>query len=172
LFAAADHPGRFRSLVVGSGGASFPLQLGGVLQDWVTAPNLDALRAVDGRVIVQAAVGNLERYALPEAVREDYLSAYEGERFVESVAYVRAYPKELRALSELLPGIETPVQIICPLWDWIVPPSNHRYLHQKLSYSKLDFVDAAHFPWEDAADIYADLITSWWADGYSTCGAP
>jgi pimeloyl-ACP methyl ester carboxylesterase len=172
LFAAADHPGRFRSLVVGSGGASFPLQLGGVLQDWVTAPNLDALRAVDGRVIVQAAVGNLERYALPEAVRDDYLSAYEGERFVESVAYVRAYPKELRALGELLPGIETPVQIICPLWDWIVPPSNHRYLNQKLPYSKLDFVDAAHFPWEDAADIYADLITSWWAGGYSTCGAP
>jgi hypothetical protein len=30
LFAAASHPSRLRSPVVGSGGAAFPLQLGGV----------------------------------------------------------------------------------------------------------------------------------------------
>src|SRR5712672_908566 len=41
LFAAASHPGRLRSLVVGSGGAAFPLQLGGVLRDWVEAPDLE-----------------------------------------------------------------------------------------------------------------------------------
>src|SRR3981189_1595064 len=35
LFAAAVSPGRFRSLVVGSGGSAVPLQLGGVLKDWV-----------------------------------------------------------------------------------------------------------------------------------------
>src|SRR5256712_10469063 len=33
LFAAAMHPGRLRSLVVGSGATAFPLQLGGVLKD-------------------------------------------------------------------------------------------------------------------------------------------
>jgi pimeloyl-ACP methyl ester carboxylesterase len=32
LFAAALYPGRFRSLVVGTGGAAVPLQLGGVLK--------------------------------------------------------------------------------------------------------------------------------------------
>src|SRR3982074_2859251 len=37
LFAAASPPGRLRSLVVGSGGSAFPLQLGGVLKDWVEA---------------------------------------------------------------------------------------------------------------------------------------
>jgi pimeloyl-ACP methyl ester carboxylesterase len=171
LFAAADHPGRFRSLVVGSGGVSYPLQLGGVLQDWVSAPDLDALRRVDGRDIVAAAIGNLERYAIPDPVREDYLSAYEGERFVESAAYVRAYPTELRILSELLPGIETPVQIMCPLWDWIVPPSNHSFLRRKLPHSKLDLLDAAHFPWEDVPDAYADLVTAWWAGGYNAVSA-
>jgi pimeloyl-ACP methyl ester carboxylesterase len=31
LFAAADNPGRLRSIVLGSGGASFPLELGGIL---------------------------------------------------------------------------------------------------------------------------------------------
>src|SRR5207245_8072240 len=41
LFAAALHPGRLRSLVVGSGGAAFPPELGGVLKESVDAPDLD-----------------------------------------------------------------------------------------------------------------------------------
>jgi pimeloyl-ACP methyl ester carboxylesterase len=163
LFAAADNPGRLRSIVLGSGGASYPLELGGILNDWVTAPNLDGLRSIDPRVIVSGALSGIERYVLPDAVREDYLSAYDGDRFVESTAYVRAYPTELPILGELLPTVETPVQIIGGLWDWAVPPSNHRYLHQRLPHSKLDLVDAGHFTWEDAADEYADLVTSWWA---------
>ena len=54
----------------------------------------------------------LERYALPDAVREDYLPAYQGNRFAESMRYVRAYPAELPVLAGLLPQIQTPVQII------------------------------------------------------------
>jgi pimeloyl-ACP methyl ester carboxylesterase len=171
LFAAADNPGRLRSIVVGSGGASFPLELGGILNDWVVAPNLDSLRTIDSRLIVSGALSGLERYQLPDAVREDYLSAYDGDRFVEAANYVRAYPSELPVLGELLPGIETPVQIIGGLWDWAVPPSNHRYLNQRLPNSKLDLIDAGHFTWEDAADTYADLVTSWWAGGYATTGS-
>ena len=49
LFAAALYPGRLRSLVVGSGGAAVPLQLGGVLKDWVEAPDLDRFRGQDPR---------------------------------------------------------------------------------------------------------------------------
>jgi pimeloyl-ACP methyl ester carboxylesterase len=172
LFAAADNPGRLRSLVVGSGGASYPLELGGILNDWVVAPNLDALRSIDSRVIVSGALSNLERYQLPDDVREDYLSAYDGTRFVEAAAYVRTYPEELQILGEMLPGIETPVQIIGGLWDWAVPPSNHRYLNQKLPNSKLDLLDAAHFPWEDRPDEYADLVSSWWSGGYAERASP
>jgi pimeloyl-ACP methyl ester carboxylesterase len=171
LFAAADNPGRLQSLVVGSGGASFPLELGGILNDWVVAPNVDGYRAVDPREIVTAAVRGIERYELPDAVREDYLSAYEGDRFVESMRYVRAYPTELPILVGLLPQIETPVQIIGGLWDWAVPPSNHRFLHERLPKSKLDLIDAGHFTWEDAATDYAKLVTSWWADGYARAGS-
>jgi pimeloyl-ACP methyl ester carboxylesterase len=47
LFAAALHPGRFRSLVVGTGGAAVPLQLGGVLKEWVEAPSLEPYRKPD-----------------------------------------------------------------------------------------------------------------------------
>jgi pimeloyl-ACP methyl ester carboxylesterase len=165
LFAAALHPGRLRSLVVGSGGAAFPLQLGGALKEWVEAPKLDAYRSADPRQIVAAALGGIERYALADHVREDYLSSYEGDRFVESMRYVRTYPAELPALADLLSDIRTPVQIIAGARDPAVPPVNAEFLHDRLSNSKLDILDAGHFTWEDAADDYAALVTSWWRGG-------
>ncbi|GAB3062194.1 alpha/beta hydrolase [Intrasporangium mesophilum] len=166
LFAAADHPGSIRSIVLGSGGASYPLELGGILNDWVTAPDVEQFRSIDPRLIVSGAVSGIEQYQLPDDVREDYLSAYDGDRFVESMRYVRAYPGELPVLAELLPSIETPVQIIGGMWDWAVPPSNHRFLDQRLPKSKLDLIDAGHFTWEDAPDGYADIVTAWWGGGY------
>ena len=166
LFAAALHPGRFRSLVVGTGGAAYPLQLGGVLKEWIEAPDLEPYRQIDGREVVKAAMKSLERYRPTDAAREDYLSSYAGERFAESMPYVRAYPVDLPVLGDLLPSIQTPVQIITGRRDPLVPPVNAEYLHQRLPHSKLDIIDAAHFIWEDAADEYASLVTSWWAGGY------
>jgi pimeloyl-ACP methyl ester carboxylesterase len=170
LFAAADHPGKLRSIVLGTGAASFPLELGSPLKDWVEAPDLEGLRKTDPRAIVASAQSTLEHYSLPDAIREDYLSAYDGDRFVESARYVRAYPAELPILAALLPQIDTPVQIIGGLRDRVVPPGNHRFLHQRLPRSKLDFIDAGHFVWEDAADEYAALVTAWWAGGYAMAG--
>jgi len=78
LFAAALHPGRLRSLVVGSGGSAYPL-LGGVLKDWVEAPDLESYRSADPRQIVAVALtADIERYALPDHVREDYFKRSEG----------------------------------------------------------------------------------------------
>jgi pimeloyl-ACP methyl ester carboxylesterase len=168
LFAAALNPGRLRSLVVGSGGTAYPLQLRGVLKDWVEAPDLDAYRNADPREIVAGALTAIERYALPDAVRDDYLSAYDGDRFVESMRYVRAYPTDLPVLRDLLPGTQTPVQIIAGARDPVVPPANAEFLHQRLPHSKLDIIDAGHFTWVDAADEYAALVTNWWAGGYAT----
>ena len=166
LFAAAAHPGRLRSLVVGSGGAAVPLQLGSRLNDWVQAPDLDRFRRADPRQIVAGALSGIERYSLPDAVREDYLRAYEGDRMAESMRYVRAYPAELPALRDLLPRIQTAVQIIAGAHDTAVPPANAEFLHQRLPRSKLDIIDAGHFTWEDAAAKYAALVTSWWAGNH------
>jgi pimeloyl-ACP methyl ester carboxylesterase len=167
LFAAALHPGRLRSLVVGSGGAAFPLQLGGVVKEWVEAPDLEGYRSVDPRQIVAGALTDIERYELPDAVREDYLSSYEGDRFVESMRYVRAYPSELPVLRDMLPEIQTPVQIIAGARDPVVPRVNAEFLHDRLPDSKLDIVNAGHHTWEDAAEEYAALVTSWWGGGYA-----
>jgi len=168
LFAAARHPGRLRSLVVGSGGTAVPLQLGSPLNDWIDASDLDRFRAADPRQIVAGVLSSIERYALPDPVREDYLSSYEGDRFVESMRYARTYPAELPALRDLLPQVQTPVQIIAGGRDSAVPPVNAEFLHERLPHSKLDIIDAGHFTWEDGADQYAALVTTWWNGGYTT----
>ena len=170
LFAAALYPGRLCSLVVGSGGAAFPLQLGGLVKEWVEAPDLDGYRSTDPQRIVTGALTGIESYPLPDFVREDYLSAYDGDRFVESMRYVRSYPTELPLLRDLLQKIETPVQIIAGARDRAVPPANAEFLHERLPKSKLDIVDAGHFTWEDAADEYAALVTGWWSGGYASAG--
>jgi pimeloyl-ACP methyl ester carboxylesterase len=115
-----------------------------------------------------ARANDTRRDALADAVREDYLSSYEGDRFVESMRYVRAYPAELPVLRDLLPEIQTPVQIIAGGQDTAVPPVNGEFLHERLPQSKLEIIDAGHFTWEDAADEYAALVTSWWGGGYAT----
>ena len=78
--------------------------------------------------------------------------------------YVRSYPTELPVLRDLLPEIETPVQIIAGARDPAVPPVNAEFLHERLPNSKLDVIDAGHFTWEDGADEYAALVTSWWSN--------
>jgi pimeloyl-ACP methyl ester carboxylesterase len=137
-----------------------------VLKDWVEAPDLEAYRQADPRQIVAGALTGIESYPLPDFVREDYLSSYEGDRFVESMPYLRSYPSELPVLRDLLPDIQTPVQIIAGRRDRAVPPVNAEFLRERLPTSKLDLVDAGHFTWEDAADQYAALVMSWWSGGY------
>ncbi|WP_327232610.1 alpha/beta hydrolase [Streptomyces sp. NBC_01317] len=171
LFAAALHPGKWRSLVVGSGGAAFPLQLSGMLKELVESTDVEQYRSADPRAAVAAALATLERYVIPDDITEDYLSAYDGDRFFESMSYVRTYPTDLPALGELLPEIRTPVQHIAGSRDGFVPPVNSEYLHARLPHSKLDIVDAGHFTWEDAADAYAAIVTAWWDGGYAATGS-
>jgi pimeloyl-ACP methyl ester carboxylesterase len=84
LFAAAMHPGRLRSLAVGCGAAAVPLQLGGLFKDCVEAPDLEGLGEADPRQVVEPALADIER-PLPDRIREDYISAYQGNRLVESM---------------------------------------------------------------------------------------
>jgi len=171
LFAAAANPGRFRSLVIGSAATAYPLQLGQPLKDWVEAPDTEAYRSLDSRELIAGFLSSsITRYALPESTREDYLSSYQGDRFVETMRYPRAYPTDLAILAGLLPQIQTPVQIINGAHDPVALPVNAEDLHQRLPKSKLDLLDSGHFAWEDRADEYAALITSWWAGGYAAIG--
>lgn len=166
LFAAARHPGRIRSLVVGTGGAAYPLELGGLLKDIIEAPNTDGLRALDAQQIVANAMAALGSVAPGPDVVNDYVESNRNGRFAEAASYVRSYPDELPVLADLLPSIYTPVQIICGRRDPLVPLANAEYLEARLPNSRLDVLDAGHFVWEEAADQYAALVTAWISGGY------
>lgn len=169
LFAAAAQPDRFLSVVVGSGGAAVPLQLEGPLREWVFAQDLEPYRRLGGRRIVERVIETLGHYRITDAAREDYLASYEGDRFAESIRYVQSYPTELEVLRDVLPEIQTPVQIIAGRRDAVVPLGNAEYLQRRLPHSELHVVDAGHFTWEDAADEYTVLVNAWWAGGFKTC---
>ncbi|BBZ39410.1 alpha/beta fold hydrolase [Mycobacterium conspicuum] len=163
LFAAATEPGRFRSVVVGSGGAAVPLDVSGVLKDWVEASDLQPYREIGGRKIVEIALGTIAGYAPPDEIREDYMSCYEGERFADTIPYAQSYREYLPQLAELLPGIPTPVRIVAGADDDVVPTTNAEFLHERLPNSQVDLIaGAGHFCWEEKPTEYAALLTGWW----------
>jgi pimeloyl-ACP methyl ester carboxylesterase len=157
LFAAAAHPERMASVIVGTGGASVPIQLGEPLASWVLDPNLDKYRRIDPHTIVNTAVDTIAG-GVPDDIRADYLACYEGDRFVESMRYVRKYPEELPALAELLPNITTPVTIINGRHDRVVPLAKAEFLNDRLPASRLMVIDAGHSVWEEAPTEYASII--------------
>jgi pimeloyl-ACP methyl ester carboxylesterase len=161
LFAAASRPDLVSSLVVGSGGAAVPLRLTGPLAEWVLAPDLDRFRALDPHATVEAALDTIGGDPLPAEIREDYLASYDGDRFVESMRYVRRYPAELPKLAARLPAIETPVQIIAGGRDRVVPLVNAEFLAERLPHGTLTMVDAGHFVWEELPGEYASIVTDW-----------
>jgi pimeloyl-ACP methyl ester carboxylesterase len=157
LFAAAAHPERIAGLIVGTGGAAVPLRLGEPLKSWVLDPDLEKYRELDPRAIVDAAVDTIAR-GIPDEIRADYRDCYDGDRFVESMRYVRTYPDELPQLAELLPQITTPVTLINGRHDRVVPLANEQFLDRLLPNSRLVVMDAGHFVWEEAPAEYASAI--------------
>jgi pimeloyl-ACP methyl ester carboxylesterase len=163
LFAAAAHPDRFSSVIVGTGGAAVPLRLGDPLRSWVLDPDLDKYRRIDPAVIVDTAVDTIAG-GIADEIRADYRECYAGDRFVESMRYARRYPAELPALAELLPEIATPVTLINGRHDRVVPVANAEFLHERLPNSRLEIIDAGHFVWEEAPATYASIVLAAVAD--------
>jgi pimeloyl-ACP methyl ester carboxylesterase len=157
LFAAAANPEQFSSIVVGTGATAVPLELGEPLASWVLDPDLDKYRRMDPRGIVNVAADTVEG-GIPDDIRADYLESYDGDRFAQSMLYVRRYPEELPQLAELLPRIQTPVTIITGRNDPVVPLANAEFLDERLPTSRLVVIDAGHFVWEEAPDEYAAAI--------------
>ena len=157
LFAAASHPELVASVIVGTGGAAIPIQLGEPLRSWVLDPDLDKYRRMDPRAIVNAAADTIAG-GIPDDIRADYLDCYDGDRFAESMAYVRRYPQELPELAKLLPQIATPVTIINGRHDRVVPLANAEFLDERLPDSRVVVIDGGHFIWEEAPAEYAATI--------------
>jgi pimeloyl-ACP methyl ester carboxylesterase len=157
LFVAVDHPELVKGLVVGAGATAVPLQLGEPLASWVLDTDLNKYRRMDPKVIVSAAMDSHAR-GVPDEIRADYIASYAGDRFTESMHYVRAYPEELPQLAELLPQITTPVTVIASEHDHVVPLANAEFLGERLRHGRVIVVDAGHFAWEEDPAAYAAII--------------
>jgi pimeloyl-ACP methyl ester carboxylesterase len=157
LFAAAAHPELIASVIVGTGGAAVPIELGEPLRSWVLDPDIDKYRRMDPKAIVNTAADTIAG-GIPDDIRADYLNCYEGDRFVQSLAYVRRYPQELPELAELLPQITTAVTIINGRYDRVVPLANAEFLDARLPNSRVVIIDGGHFIWEEAPAEYASIV--------------
>jgi pimeloyl-ACP methyl ester carboxylesterase len=166
LFAAANHPGAFKSMVLGSG-ATDHTDISGILDEIVNAPSLEPYRNLTGEQFVRGAIENMTRYKLPDFALDDYLASYAGERFWGAVDFLRAYPESLPRLAKRLPEIQTPCQITVGRHDPFVPVSNAEGLHRGLPKSKLNVLECGHFAWEDAAAEYGRLAREFIAGGYA-----
>jgi pimeloyl-ACP methyl ester carboxylesterase len=161
LWAAGDEPSLVRSLAVGGGATTVPLQVGGALKDIIEAPDMEGYRQIDSKDILGPVYDAMPGGPPPADVRDDYLDSYAGDRFVESARYVRTYPSELPKLALKLPGIETPVQIVCGRDDPLVPTPNQEFLRDQLPNAGMDLLPAGHFSWEEVPDLYGDVLAHW-----------
>jgi pimeloyl-ACP methyl ester carboxylesterase len=165
LFAAANHPGVFQSLVIGSG-ATNHLDVAGALDQVVNAPSLEPFKDLTGEEFIRDALEGMKVYKIPDYALEDYLASYAGDRFWGAMAFIRDYPNALPRLQKRLPEITVPCQITVGRHDPFVPLSNAEGLKRKLPKSKLDILDCGHFAWEDAAAEYGKLACDFIQGGY------
>lgn len=166
LLAAANHPGVFKSLVIGSG-ATDHTDILGDLDRIVNAPSLEPFKDLTGEQFVRAAVADMKTYKLPEGVLQDYIASYAGQKFWDAMTFIRDYPTALPRLATRLPEITVPCQLTVGSHDPFVPVSNAEGLHRALAKSKLDVIDCGHFVWEDAAETYGELACDFIRGGYS-----
>jgi pimeloyl-ACP methyl ester carboxylesterase len=166
LFAAANHPGLFKSLVIGSG-ATDHTDIIGILDQIVNAPSLEPFKDLTGEQFVRGAVADMKVYKLPEYVLQDYIASYAGQKFWDAMGFIRDYPHSLPRLAKRLPEITVPCQLIVGRHDPFVPVSNAEGLHRGLPKSKLDVIDCGHFVWEDASQVYGTLACDFIQGGYA-----
>jgi pimeloyl-ACP methyl ester carboxylesterase len=166
LLAAANHPGVFKSLVIGSG-ATDHTDIGGILDKLVNADSLESYKAITGEQFVRGALENMTKYKLPDFALQDYLASYGGTRFWDAVDFIRAYPQSLPRLARRLPEISTPCQITVGRHDPFVPVSNAEGLNRGLPKSNLNVLDCGHFVWEDAAAEYAEIACGFITGGHA-----
>jgi pimeloyl-ACP methyl ester carboxylesterase len=161
LFAAADHPEAFQTVVVGAGASTYPLQVEGLLKAFIDAESIDPFRSDDPGQGIRAAAASIQNYEIPDEIVEDYVQSYSGDRFIESIAYVRNYPTDLAVLAALLATIATPVQIIVGRRDPYGLAEDAELLDDQLPHSRLDILDCGHCAWEEEADAYGEIVIDW-----------
>jgi pimeloyl-ACP methyl ester carboxylesterase len=163
LFSTLARPELFRSLVVGAGASTYPLVAEGALKAMIEAVALPPLNAAE---VIASFVSSIRGYAVPRFVRDDYLASYEGDRLTRSAALVRAYPKDLAALSPRLASIKLPVAIVVGRNDPYGLARDAALLCERLPHARLDILEAGHCVWEERAPEFESIVTQWVNGGF------
>jgi pimeloyl-ACP methyl ester carboxylesterase len=108
LFAANAQSDLFEGLVVGSGAIDTALTAG-VLKDIINAPSTGSFEGSSGEMFATGTIDVMMKNKPDSQTLKDYQASSAGRRFIEAMAYVRAYPIDLPSLRAVLPGIGTPV---------------------------------------------------------------
>lgn len=169
LFAAADRPDLFESLVVGSGATKVALAAGGLVELIASAPG--AFGEQQGGDLAVGFVTASSANMPPPSVIEDYWHSSSAGRFEQATNFVRSYSEELPLLDNILSQIEAPVLVLGGGQDPIVPPANGQVLVAGIKRCRQVLLDGGHLIWEDAADEYGVEIASWIGGAYETLGS-
>jgi pimeloyl-ACP methyl ester carboxylesterase len=159
LFAAADRPDLFESLVVGSGATSIELASGGLV-DLIASP-AGAFSDFEGGDLAVGFVSQSAARPVPPSVMEDYWHSSAAGRFDQAANFVRAYKEELPLLKGSLRKIGAPVLVLAGLHDPVVPPANGQLLVDNIPRCRERLLDGGHLIWEDAAAEYGLEIRNW-----------
>jgi pimeloyl-ACP methyl ester carboxylesterase len=131
------------------------------LKAFIDAQSIEDFRGADSGAIIRGVVSSIRNYDVPDAVRDDYLQSYSGERFLDSIAYVRNYPTDLADLAPLLADMATPVQIIVGRDDPYGLAADGQLLHERVPHSRLEILDCGHNAWEEQAARYSSVVIDW-----------
>jgi pimeloyl-ACP methyl ester carboxylesterase len=164
LFASAERPDLFESLIVGSGATRVDLASGSLV-DLIASP-AGAFSDFEGGELAIGFVSQSAKKPVPPSVMEDYWHSSAAGRFEQATNFVRAYPGELPLLGGLLPTIEAPVLVLAGLRDPLVPPANGQLLVDKIPRCREVLLDGGHLIWEDAATAYGLEIRNWIEGAY------
>jgi pimeloyl-ACP methyl ester carboxylesterase len=162
LFVAALYPQKLKSIIAGGGACVYPLNIDGALKQIIEAPNLDDFRKIPVKDIIDGSLSGMKHYVLPDEIREDYISSYEGGKLFESMEILRAYKTDIPVLDKYINKISIPVLIIWGEKDPIAPVINAEILHERLPKNKLIILeDIGHYTWEDGWERFQAATSSW-----------
>ena len=119
----------------------------GALKDIINAPSTASFEGSSGEMLAAGVIDLMMKTKPDSLALKDYQASSAGRRFIEAMAYVRAYPIDLPSLRAALPGIRTPVLSIWGAHDPIVPPENADVLGRALPRMRSVLLDSGHFVW-------------------------
>ena len=141
-------------MIVGTGGAAVPLQLGEPLKSWVLGPDLDKSRRMGSRESVGAAVDTIVGQGPLTRSAPTTSPLTTATALPSPCATSAGTARAGRAAA----ANHTSVTLLNGRDDRVVLLANVEFLDERLPNSRVVIIDAGHFVWEEAPAEYASIV--------------